>query len=64
MKQIIILLAIFALAGCTKSHSEVQAAETKCRELGGALDLLLWSGGSVHGYSCIIKSARYYEGDF
>ncbi len=64
MKQIILILTVLALTGCTKSYSEVQAAETKCKELGGSLNVFTYARGTVSGYACDIGKFRFHEGDF
>lgn len=64
MKQIILILTVLILAGCTKSYSEVQAAETKCKELGGSLTVITYASGTVSGYACEIGKLRFHEGDF
>ncbi len=64
MKQIIIIISILALAGCTKSYSEVQEASAKCAKIGGELHIFTYAKGGVRDYACVVNKLRFYNGDF
>lgn len=67
MKQIIILIACLALAGCTKSFTEVEAARTKCTNIGGSLEVVGAWGNPENGVvriQCKVGHIVYLEGKF